>query len=597
MVFSLLVWIYTLVFVFLYGWLAVRLLERLFACADGRQTLPFPLIWAAGLALSTSLASILSLFIKIGLAAHAILLAGAVFSLMIHFKQIRCWIESAWIKIKSTSPLVWVLAALAVVTLLEISTLKPANPDTEIYHAQAIHWIESYPAVPGLGNLHTRLAYDSSWLVANALFSFSFLKLRSFHLLGSVLFLLCLIYFIGGLNRLIRREVCPSAVLKVLLLPVIFLIFGSESSSPGTDLPAALLIWIIILGWVELIESGQGTRGLPAILLLLLSVFTVTIKLYGAPLLLAGIFLFLRPPRAETALNPEQVSSPGRDFSEDLVKGGLSFWLKTVLVAGLILLPWLARNVILSGYLVYPFPTVDIFQFDWKIPHDRAVIEQQVIQAWARIPGSRLSEVSSMSLHTWLRTWFNSQTGNRRIILLVVLGAPLAYLLLALLLRKRLAAVGRAFRPYLLVYLVVYAGVIFWFVSAPDIRFGYGYLMIAFLLVLLPPFYYGLRWAALSNWRFDKISLLLLLLLILYQGSVLALSLDTKSIANRLVLPADYVNLPTHPCQFHNFEIACADQFSVCGYSAFPCAPQADPAVAQRGKHLQDGFFYEVPIK
>ena len=596
MVFSLLIWIYTLIFVFLYGWLAVRLLARLFGSLDA-QSLSFTLVWAAGLVLATSLASVLSLFIKIGLVAHAILLAGAVLSLVINYRQIRRWIGFTWLQIKSTTPLVRALALLAFLTLLELSILKPANPDTGIYHAQAIHWIESYPVVPGLGNLHTRLAYDSAWLVANALFSFSFLKLRSFHLLGSVLFLVCVVYFIGGVSQFVRREVHLSTVLKVLLLPLIFLIFGSEASSPGTDLPAALLIWMIILGWVELIESGQGTTGLRAVLLLLLSVFTVTIKLYGAPLLLAGLFLFLRPAKSESILNSDNLSSQGATCLDNPVNAGLKGWLKIVLVSALILLPWLARNVVLSGYLIYPFPAVDIFQFDWKIPHDRAVTEQQVIQAWARIPGKRLSVVNAMSLHTWLRTWFDSQTGNQRIILLVVLGAPLAYLILGLLFRKRLAPFGRVFKPVLPVYLVAYAGVIFWFVSAPDIRFGYGYLMITLLLVLLPPAYFVLRWSAFTGRWFEKISLLLVLVLILYQGSVLALSFDTKTIANRLVLPADYVNLPTHPCQFRNFEIACADQFSVCGYSSFPCVPQPDPAVAQRGKRLQDGFFSAVPTK
>jgi hypothetical protein len=594
MFFSVLIWVYTLIFIFLYGWLAVTLLSRWFGSAE-EGNLSFSLVWACGLALATSLASIFSLFIKIGLTVHAILLVGAILILVLDFKQIQHCLGSAWLKIKSTTPLVWVLAVLAVLTLLEISILKPANPDTEIYHAQAIHWIESFPAVPGLGNLHTRLAYDSAWLVANTLFSFSFLKLRSFHLLGSVLFLVCIVYFTGGLSQLMRREIQLSTILKVLLLPLIFLIFGSEASSPGTDLPAALLIWIIMLGWVELIESGQSTAGLQAVVLLLLSVFTVTIKLYGAPLLLFGIFLFLRPVGVGHGLSPDKGLSQGQIHPNNSGKTRLTRWLKIALVAALIILPWLARNVILSGYLVYPFPAIDIFQFDWKIPHDRAVVEQQIIQAWAKIPGARLSVVSSMSLHTWLRLWLDRLTANRRIIVLLVVAAPLAYLILGLLFRRsRLAPFSRVFKPYWPVYLVAYSGVIFWFVSAPDIRFGYGYLIITLLLVLLPPLYYALRWA---DRRFEKISLLLLLVLILYQGSVLGLSLDTKTIASTLVLPADYVNLPTSPCQFRNFEIACADQFSVCGYSAFPCAPNPDPAVAQRDKHLQDGFFYEGLIK
>ena len=34
--------------------------------------------------------------------------------------------------------------------------------DSDLYHAQAIHWIEDYGIIKGLGNLHVRLAYNSA---------------------------------------------------------------------------------------------------------------------------------------------------------------------------------------------------------------------------------------------------------------------------------------------------------------------------------------------------------------------------------------------------------------------------------------------------
>ena len=34
--------------------------------------------------------------------------------------------------------------------------------DTGLYHAQAIRWIEEYGVVCGLGNLHSRFAYNSA---------------------------------------------------------------------------------------------------------------------------------------------------------------------------------------------------------------------------------------------------------------------------------------------------------------------------------------------------------------------------------------------------------------------------------------------------
>ena len=33
-----------------------------------------------------------------------------------------------------------------------------------------------------------------------------------------------------------------------------------------------------------------------------------------------------------------------------------------------VLAPWLVRNVLISGWLIYPFAAIDLFSVDWKIP-------------------------------------------------------------------------------------------------------------------------------------------------------------------------------------------------------------------------------------
>ena len=43
--------------------------------------------------------------------------------------------------------------------------------DTGLYHAQAIHWIEDYGVIKGLGFIHVRLAYNSAYFPLCALYS------------------------------------------------------------------------------------------------------------------------------------------------------------------------------------------------------------------------------------------------------------------------------------------------------------------------------------------------------------------------------------------------------------------------------------------
>ena len=68
--------------------------------------------------------------------------------------------------------------------------------DTGLYHAQSIRWIEEYGVVPGLGNLHTRLAYNSASFCLSALYSFAFLGGQSYHCVaGFLAFLLAVVCF------------------------------------------------------------------------------------------------------------------------------------------------------------------------------------------------------------------------------------------------------------------------------------------------------------------------------------------------------------------------------------------------------------------
>ncbi len=83
------------------------------------------------------------------------------------------------------------------------TVITPQHYDTYLYHAQAIRWIEEYGVVPGLGNLHYRLAYNSSYMTLQALFSFKWLTGQSFHAMNGFITVFMLIYV---MNTLLQRN-------------------------------------------------------------------------------------------------------------------------------------------------------------------------------------------------------------------------------------------------------------------------------------------------------------------------------------------------------------------------------------------------------
>ena len=79
---------------------------------------------------------------------------------------------------------------LVVIRVLYLSIGGPTESDTLLYHAQIVRWIEEYPIVPGLGNLHDRLAYNSSFHMLASFLDIGAFQDKSFHGFNSFFFLL-----------------------------------------------------------------------------------------------------------------------------------------------------------------------------------------------------------------------------------------------------------------------------------------------------------------------------------------------------------------------------------------------------------------------
>lgn len=457
----------------------------------------------------------------------------------------------------------WPLLALALLSVLQNALAPAANSDTGLYHAQAIRWIETQPVVPGLGNLHARLAFNSNWYVGGALFSFAFLRPSaqlSLHLLPGALFAL----FVWEMGRGVRLTSLADA-LRLLLLPAAFYTLGSEISSPGTDLPVALLTWLLAVLWLDMYAPGRRfPRRAGQLLLILLPVFAVTLKLSALPLLLFSLSELLRLAW-QRAVRPLLALLP---------------------VGLLLLLPWLARSVILSGYPFFPQTAFNWFGPDWKLPLEEALFRQGEIIAWARLPGEPTQAVLAMPLRVWALRWLAELTRNQRLLVGAAALSPLLVL--------GLTPWLRTLRSTWLLIAFAGAGLAFWFFSAPALRFGYGWLM---LLALLPvaavlaqvqAFLRRLdqlrpkrrRWLLLA---LRSLPLFLLIGLMAYQSFFLARSFDAAQLRSTWLLPAPYPSLPTEPCTLADgTRLWQAQQYLQCWYEPFPCVPVCPDDVVQR---------------
>lgn len=563
MIITLLLWVYQLFIILPFGFLLLTLGNKREGPAKIRFS-TFPLAFLLGIAALTVISSLFSLIINLGWQVHVFVLSAAVLIwifLLIGKKlpSLKCQfcINNTFQRFS----LVFLLLALGI-TILSATT-APENPDTGIYHAQAIRWIETYKAVPGLGNLHERFAYNSSWLVINALFSLSFLKLQSFHILPSLLFLIAILYFFSGIFYIAGGSKRVSDYLKAAFFIAAFLLLQPEISSPGTDMPVTLITWFLVVEWVRQIEDPQMQEKNSMLWLATLAIYCTTIKLSSAPILLLVLWVLI----------------------SEFMKKHFSIVWQIALSGLLIFIPFIGRSIILSGHLFYPGFSFDPVHVDWGIPQNQVEDEKKVIHWFALLPREQREVFQTMTWQQQYKAWFFNQIPRHKAMLVVMIVIPFFEILLLSIAQWR-HWLGEHL-SLLYPILTSYAGVLFWLISAPTFRFGYGFILSAISLTGLPL----LLFFSQMHYRLTLPSNLVgglvvaIVLMITLRGAV-----HPNTLLSRFLLPQDYPVWPTEKCDFANFSIECQTEFDSCWYSPFPCAIRGNSNVEMRGLDYSDGF-------
>jgi len=526
----------------------------------------FAILSVQGLVFIAIIGMGLSIVMPLGLLANGIIAAIGLFLLFYHGKKFFSFLAEKLKSIRTFHPLTWLLFGAIFVIVLAKSTQSPLNYDTGLYHAQNIRWMETYAVVPGLGNLHDRLAFNSNWLLLSALFSFSFVGLPSFHALGAFLLILTAGFCLVKIDNLIQGQASLSNFAAILVLFLLRRIFSLELSSPGTDMPATLLVWLIFLIGMEKVEEGTDTQfDAKTFMLVLLAAFAITIKVTVLPIFILPAYFVLRGIR--TMKPADFLSSAG--------------------LALAILALWMARNVIISGYLVYPLVGTDWFPVDWKIPPPQTQLAAEFIHSWARIPNHNPGEVLSLPFTAWVPTWYQNLEGLDRQILIGMGAGTIALLIFVGIGLLRSKKIPGSLARYAIFYGAALIGIGAWFFQLPTFRFGYGFMGI-FLCLLAAPF---LRWPGSVSAGLSKTTgLLALAALLLYQLVGLYNLRGQSDLQSHLVFPSAYPEITTTQTIIGNSIVFLPAEGDQCWYNSFPCVPYIPSGIEMRGLHLEDGF-------
>lgn len=455
-----------------------------------------------------------------------------------------------------------VIVGLIFLTVCIRSTQLPRLNDTGGYHAPMVEWIRHYAIVPGLANLNYRFGFNNSWFLLNAFFAFPLPgtpltnglpgPASPWHGLNGWLLLMGMAYAVTLWRKI------PLAWLWVTFMVGLLLIFHWTLASPTPDLPAQLYAGLVVFLWL----NNDGFRAKPlgsdAWLCLLFGLAAMTTKLSTVIVLVLPALLLFQALRQ-------------RDWRF------LAVAIATIIIGTGY---WWAGNIILTGYLFYPTlsPLANLFSVDWKVPH--YLIDQGLFN----LADGTKAGYSGPAWHiwAWMPHWFITRPPLEQAIAILLVGTPIAAF------SGKGNAQNRLTYSRLWTFVTVLTGTLFWFLLAPDLRFGAASVLLLLLLI------YGPLVKQFTVFLPEKQRLPLPYLVVIgLIVSLLVAAIRRESIS--WLLPAPYPNPPLTTVTLGTQTLYIATDrtdvahgiqgyWSNCFAAPLPCAPYLPQGLQLRGK-------------
>lgn len=407
-----------------------------------------------------------------------------------------------------------VLAALAALS----STRVVEAYDTGLYHYQLTRWLAEYGTVPGLSLIHIVFGFSSSWFALAAPFDFGPFQGRVAALLGGLAIFLCLAHFALAATRIIQRRAHRA---DWFLIGGYIVVLGVSLSwafevSLSPDVPSwildMLVAWLMVLTY----PSGQRDRLVSArdgstILPFVLAVGAAAIKLSAAPAIIVALLFFW-------------LNSPAKWITRLLAPG----------LVGVLLIPKAATGIVSSGCPFFPNPLMCV-NVPWGMGAAAARVASDNIRIWARWSGPDPAWADNWN---WMLPWISHV--DRLVLVALCLVCLLGFV----------AVRGwRADKSLIYVVGLALFGTVFLFVTAPNPRFGAGYLALypALFLAVIGSRLWDLLPSLLGEWSRPSTSssvlvYALIAMALLFAGDAslreLRLRRELRSVAN-LRMPTD----------------------------------------------------------
>ncbi|MCU0436601.1 MAG: hypothetical protein MUC49_01720 [Raineya sp.] len=420
--------------------------------------------------------------------------------------------------------------------------------DEGLYYIQHVRWIQNYGFVPGLANLHLRLGFNSNWHNLAVLFDYPFLSKNFFNDLNGFLFLVFGAYCWTGIIQLFSKKYTLTVLLKTFTF--VSLIYPNPyffSAHNGIFINTISADWasfiFVATTFILFIEGHEKTNEEYSFYLFVMVIFAVycfSIKI--ANIAVIGLILYA--------------------FIWLWMKKMYKLSLFLTVIAVISFIPWLVSNLILSGCLLFPVSFLQINALEWAVPKHIVENFAQETKIWAKTAGA-VNVYSKLTFKDLVIYWYNKQEAWLKIFYPSVI--MIMFILILFLCYELIRLKDRFLSMYGNIIPIVFSsilGIIFWFFTAPDFRFGAIYIIFIVILTV------SLIIQKVKNIKYFKE--IVVIMSIVYMVPPLTLN-DIW----RVLSHVDFPMIPTTQIQFKE-NIYTPLQTDQCFDTKLPCAPDTE---------------------
>lgn len=459
----------------------------------------------------------------------------------------------------------------------------PVAYDTGFRDMQAVMWIDAFPLVPGLGNLFSSLAFNQSVYLYDALLDAFVWSGRSHYIATGLLVMAYLVYATKAALNLCRcgadTALRWSWIFATLTMPYVlhYTVTWGGITHFLTDTAVDLIGFLSMLYLLDYLQDRRAD-GIPRNYLIFRLAFVIVtgfiIKqsyfIFGFMICVFVILVWFQHNKAR--INPGILA---RAF------------MPIAIVACVMLIPWMARGIVTSGYIAYP-QTIGRVDVDWAIPVNDLRQRQLNLTVNTRLRGAERE--MALASWDWLGPWLRRFVGNIMPTMLPTMLAIAGLGLYALgIWRSRRLKRDQRLNPFAIVPLLL--TILLWFLTYPEPKYArfvfWGVAAFAVILAFQ-------SWQTISFRRRKQFVIAAAALCIAYVGYMI-IQLETYPLSAgpergfHPVPRAPYSEFATDSGL--TLYIPASDHLPQCWQIALPCTPYPNPKLEARVQgELRHGF-------